>query len=53
MDTLVTQIAEAFKGRYGLKITDGADRCSSNGCRETGPKGTPKCVETKRRMPPS
>jgi hypothetical protein len=25
MDTLVTQIAEAFKAAYGLKITDGAD----------------------------
>ena len=25
MDTLVTQIVEAFKIRYGLKITDGAD----------------------------
>lgn len=25
MDTLVTQIAEAFKATYGLKITDGAD----------------------------
>ena len=25
MDTLVAQIAEAFKTRYGLKITDGAD----------------------------
>jgi len=25
MDTLVAQIAEAFKARYGLKLTDGAD----------------------------
>jgi hypothetical protein len=25
MDTLVTQITEAFKDRYGLKITGGAD----------------------------
>jgi hypothetical protein len=25
MDTLVAQIAEAFKARYGLKITDGTD----------------------------
>ena len=25
MDTLVTQIAEAFKTKYGLKITEGAD----------------------------
>ena len=25
MDTLVTQIAEAFKTKYGLKVTDGAD----------------------------